>query len=190
MEIHTNRFVLRDFSATDVRAFLAYHADPRNSRFYTPEEARPEHAQHLLATFQDWAAEQPRKNYQFAVVQCREPHSLAGCAGLRGSGHPPHEAEFGMELAPDYWGRHAYAVEIGRALLGFGFGNLGLRVITGSTVSANSGITRLAEWFGAEIVATRPAPQRMAEQQGSSLDWRITKERWHQSKSRPNDRNA
>jgi RimJ/RimL family protein N-acetyltransferase len=178
MEIQTNRFLLRDFLASDAPAFLAYHADPRNSKFYGPDEAAPEHAEHLLTMFQEWAASQPRQNYQLAVVQRQEPYALIGCAGLRRAGLPPNEAEFGIELAPDYWGRHAYAIEIGRALLAFGFSELGVHVITGSTVSANAGIARLAEWFGAEIAATRPGPDWMAARDWSSVDWRITREQW------------
>jgi RimJ/RimL family protein N-acetyltransferase len=178
MEIQTNRFLLRDFLASDASAFLAYHADPRNSKFYSPEEAAPEHAKHLLTMFQDWATSQPRQNYQLAIVHRQEPFSLIGCAGLRRAGLPPGEAEFGMELAPDYWGRHAYAVEIGRALLVFAFSELGVRVVTGSTVSANTGIARLAEWFGAEKVATRPGPDWMGAQDWNRVDWRITREQW------------
>jgi len=176
MEIQTHRFLLRDFVADDAHAFLAYHADPRNAKFYGPEKAVA--AEELLSLFQDWAAQKPRQNYQFAVVQRQEPHALIGCAGLRRAGLPPDEAEFGMELAPDYWGRHAYAVEIGCALLAFGFRELGVRVITGSTVSANARITRLAEWFGAEIVGTRPGPEWMAVEGWSHVDWRITREDW------------
>ncbi len=178
MEIQTNRFLLRDFLASDAPAFLAYHADPRNSKFYGPDEAAPEHTEKLLRMFLDWAAQHPRQNYQLAVVQRQEPHGLIGCAGLRGRGLPHDEAEFGMELAPNYWGRHAYAVEIGCALLSFGFGELGLRVISGSTVSANTGIARLARWFGAEIVATRPGPEWMGAQDWRRVDWRITREQW------------
>ena len=124
----------------------------------------------LLATFREWAGQKPRQNYQFAGVQRREPHVLVGCAGLRRMGHLPDEAEFGMELVPDFRGRYAYAVEIGRALLDFGFGTISLRVITGSTVRANSAITRLTEWFRAEIVATRLAPEQMPNREWASLD--------------------
>ena len=184
MELRTNRFLLRDFVAADAPAFRAYHADPRNAKFYGPDEATPEHADHLLTMFQDWATHHPRQNYQLAVVQRQEPRSLVGCAGLRRAGLPPGEAEFGMELAPDYWSRYAYAVEIGHALLGFGFRELGVRVISGSTVSANVGIARLAEWFGAEIVATRPGPAWMTAQGWNSVDWRITHERWQQQESK------
>jgi RimJ/RimL family protein N-acetyltransferase len=34
--------------------------------------------------------------------------------------------ELGIELAPNYWGRYAYAIEVGRALLDFGFRELRL----------------------------------------------------------------
>lgn len=122
--------------------------------------------------------QQPRQNYQLAVVLRCEPYSLVGCAGLRRTGFPAGQAEFGMELAPDYWGHHAYAVEVGHALLDFGFRELGMRLITGSTVSANSRIARLAGWFGAEIVSTRPGPEWMAARDWSNVDWRVTREQW------------
>jgi ribosomal-protein-alanine N-acetyltransferase len=187
MELQTNRFLLREFLASDAPAFLAYHADPRNSKFYGPDSTPPGH---LLTLFHDWAAQQPRLNYQLAIVQRQAPLALIGCAGLRGAGLPPGEAEFGMELAPDYWGRHAYAVEIARALLSFGFTALGLRVVTGSTVSANTRIARLAEWFGAEIVSTHPGPDWMTAQGWCNVSWRIPLEQWRNRAPLPNDRNA
>ena len=173
MEISTRRFLLRDFAADDAQAFIAYRADPRYARLYAPEESTPQHSEYLLTLFRAWSAQQPRQNYQLAVVQRREPFALIGCAGLRRAGVPDGEAELGMELAPNYWGRHAYAVEIGRALLDFGFRDLGLKAITGSTISANARISRLAEWFGAEMVATRPGPDWMTERDWSHADWRI-----------------
>ncbi len=187
MELQTNRFLLRDFLARDAPAFVAYHADPCGSTFYGPDTTGPEQ---LLTMFQDWAAQQPRENYQLAVVQREEPHALIGCAGLRSAGLPPGEAEFGMELAPDFWGRHAYAVEIGRALLAYGFTELGLRVVTGSTVSANTRIARLAEWFGAEIVATHTGSDWMVAQGWCHVSWRITLEQWRRRVRVRTDRNV
>lgn len=184
MELQTNRFFLRDFIASDEAAFLAYHADPRYSEFYASEEVTVEHTEHLLELFRDWAAQEPRLNYQLAVVQSREPGVLIGCAGLRRAGQPLDTAEFGMELSPDFWSRHAYAVEIGRGMLDFGFRELGLGVVIGSTVSANARISRLAEWFGAEIVATRPGDAWMTAREFSHVDWRITRDQWQNRASR------
>jgi ribosomal-protein-alanine N-acetyltransferase len=69
MEIVTKRCFLRDFTAADTPAFVAYHADPRSHEFYGTDEATPGHAQALLALFTHWAGEQPRRNYQLAIVQ-------------------------------------------------------------------------------------------------------------------------
>lgn len=178
MEIVTKRFLLRDFVELDRSPFLDYQADPRSQIFYEPSEASPENSARLFETFCTWASEQPRLNYQLAIVQQREPHALVGCCGLRGRGCDAGEMELGIELAPDYWGRYAYAIEVGRALLDFGFNKLRLDAISGSTVSANVRIARLAEWIGAEVVVIRSGSTWMSERGWSEVDWRITREQW------------
>jgi ribosomal-protein-alanine N-acetyltransferase len=183
MEVTTARFLLRDFVQADRPAFLAYQADARNAAFYGPDEAKPEHAARLFETFQAWAAERPRRNYQFAIVQQREPHALVGCCGLRAAGCLTEEAEFGIELAAAYWGRHGYAFEVACALLDFGFDELKLAVISGSTVSANQRIVRMAEYFGAEVVTICSGAPWISVRNWSEVQWRITRERWATRKS-------
>jgi RimJ/RimL family protein N-acetyltransferase len=178
MEIVTKRFLLRDFVELDRSPFLDYQADPRSQLFYEPSEASPENSARLFETFCTWASEQPRLNYQLAIVQRREPYALVGCCGLRGRGFDAGEMELGIELAPDYWGRYAYAIEVGRALLDFGFRELQLTAIAGSTVNANVRIARLAEWIGTEVVAVRPDSAWLADRGWSEVDWRITKAQW------------
>lgn len=178
MEIVTKRFLLRDFIELDRSPFLDYQADPRNLTFYGPDEVSPEHAACLFETFQTWASDHPRLNYQLAIVQRQEPYALVGCCGLRGMECDAGEMELGIELAPTYWGRYAYAIEVGRALFDFGFRELGLDVISGSTVSANVRISRLAEWIGAEVVAIRPGLSWMSDRGWNEVDWRIMRERW------------
>jgi hypothetical protein len=95
------RFLLRDFNEGDQPALLAYHADPRSLEFYGPDDADRGHAQRLLETFKRRPAERPRRNYQLAVIQRREPEPLVGSCGLRSSGCKAGEAELGIELAPE-----------------------------------------------------------------------------------------
>jgi [ribosomal protein S5]-alanine N-acetyltransferase len=178
MEIVTKRFLLRDFVESDRSPFLNYQADPRSQIFYEPSEASHENSTRLFETFCTWASERPRLNYQLAVVQRREPYVLVGCCGLRGRGCNQGEMELGIELAPDSWGRYAYAIEVGRALLDFGFRELRLDLISGSTVSANVRIVRLAEWIGAEVVAIRQGSPWMSERGWSEVDWQITSAQW------------
>ncbi len=148
MEIITRRFLLRDFTEAERPAFIAYHADSRYLALSGPDGEDPQHSQSLFQMFRDWTSERPRRNYQLAVLQRQEPQALVGCCGLRGAGCELGKAELGIELAPAYWARHGYAIEVGRALLEFGFSDLGLQEIYGVTVDANAQIARLAEWFG------------------------------------------
>ncbi len=178
MELVTRRFLLRDFTDAERPAFIAYHADPRYLALAGPDEADPQHSERLLLTFSDWTSERPRRNYQLAILQRHEPHVLVGCCGLRGAGCERGKAELGIELAPTYWARHGYAIEVGRALLGFGFGDLGLQEIYGVTVDANARISRLAEWFGAEVVATRVGAAWMSPRGWNETEWRITRDHW------------
>ncbi|GAP96663.1 GNAT family N-acetyltransferase [Leptolyngbya sp. NIES-2104] len=178
MEIVTKRFLLRDFVEADRSPFLDYQTDPRSQLFYEPGEANLDYSTRLFETFCTWTSEHPRLNYQLAIVQRREPYVLVGCCGLRGRGCDAGEMELGIELAPDYWGRYAYAIEVGHALLAFGFGELKLEAISGSTVSANVRIARLAAWIGAEVVAIRAGSTWMSQQGWSEMDWRITRAQW------------
>jgi ribosomal-protein-alanine N-acetyltransferase len=180
MEIITGRFLLRDFDEGDRSAFLAYHSDPRFLAFYGPQEADPSHAQSLLETFRLWAEERPRSNYQLAIAPSREPQAMVGCCGLRATGCEGR-AELGIELAPEYWGRYGYAIEVTDALLEFGFCDLGLREIRGRTVSANARVARLARWFGAVALATRPVPARMLARGWRETEWRITRASWERA---------
>lgn len=174
----TPRLVLRDFTEAERSGFLAYHADPRYLALSGRDEADPAHSRHLFQRFRDWSSEQPRRNYQLAVLQRQEPQALVGCGGLRGAECEAGRAELGIELAPVYWGRYGYAIEVGRALLEFGFRDLGLQEIYGVTADANARVARLAEWFGAEAVATRPGATWMSTRGWNETEWRITRERW------------
>jgi len=177
MEIETRRFLLRDFVAEDAPAFEAYHADPRFLALYGPEASRPGHAGELLALFGQWAAERPRRNNQLAIVRRDDAQTLVGCCGLRTAGSGPGTGELGIELAPAFWGRYRYAIEVLQALAGFGFGALGLRTLHGRTVSANRSMVRLLEAFGA-TAAPGPAPEWMSARGWRPMEWRITRKQW------------
>lgn len=182
MEIVTNRFLLREFVDSDIPGFKEYHSDPRSLEFYGPEASKPEHARELVALFQAWAAERPRLNYQLAVTQRKGSQALVGCCGVRCSGSEPGTAELGIELAPRYWGRYAYALEVLHALVAFGFNTLELSLIYGRTVSANSRISRLISALGATAV-TLPAVDWMSDKGWAHIEWRMTRRQWEKSTS-------
>lgn len=178
MVIITRRFLLRDFTEDDRTAFRAYHADPRYRVLYGPAAAAPEDADKLLETFEIWSREQPRRNYQLAVVQRKRPQTLVGCCGLRLVGPGETRAELGVELAPEHWGSYGYAIEVVRVLIDFGFAELGLDEITGVTTSTNAPVARLAAWFGVTEFETRPGPEWLQARGGHEVVWRVAREHW------------
>ena len=182
MEIVTKRFLLRDFVDSDESAFLAYQADPRMLEFYGEEEAKPGHARELLDTFRKWAQERPRattSSQSSVATNHGGSWAAAGCAADTAA----YTTELGIELAPQEWGRHGYAIEVLRALAKFGFDELGLSEIHGSTVSVNVRIARLASSLGA--VATRQAtPAWMTARGWSRVEWRVTREQWEKGGAR------
>jgi len=175
MQIITKRFLLRDFVEDDVPAFLAYHEDPRALAFCGPQERQPGYGLELLERFTRWAAERPRRNYQFVIVQRREPRSLIGCCGVRTAESEQGTGELGVELAPTYWGRYGYALEAASAILDFGFDELHLQELYSRTVSANERVVRLARWVGA-VAGDRPTPYWMASPGWRCTEWRIKRQ--------------
>lgn len=181
MQIATKRFLIRDFDDGDRQAFLAYHQDPRYLAFYRPEDSAPSHANDLIDQFEAWANATPRQNFQLAIASRVNPTVLVGCCGLRLAGQLPGKAELGLELAAIHWGRYGYAIEIARALLGFGFGRLGLDEIVGVTSSANVPVRRLAQWFGAAEIESREGPASLSAHGWSESVWHITRDMWEKN---------
>lgn len=178
MEIVTKRFLLRDFIKEDEPAFFAYRAEPQYAEFCAPEEVAPSHTRKLLRLFSQWAAERPRRHYQLAIVLRRNSPELIGCCGLRREGYDSDWAELGIELAPQFWGRYAYAVEVANALIKFGFGDLGLKEIRGFSVSANRRVARLAQRYGFVAIGTPHSPEWMRERGWRQIEWQLTRESW------------
>ena len=178
MEILTTRFLLRDFVDSDESAFVAYQADPRMLEFYGDEAAEPGHAGQLLQDFRAW-----RRSCRDATSSSRSSgatkRDASWVCGLRGVDSAARSAELGIELAPGERGRYGYAIEVMRALAKFGFEELRLDELYGSTVSANVRIARLASSLGA--VATRLDTSAWMTARGwSQVEWRLTREQWQE----------
>ena len=177
MELVTRRLVLREFTASDLPAFLAYRADERYAAFYAAADLRPETTRRLLDDFRRWAAAEPRRNYQLAIAEAGVAHVAIGCVGLRTAGRPPRDAEFGIELAPSCWGR-GYAREAARALLAHGFDELRLATVGAVSVTANARVERLLRWLGFAAAGARPGPVWMAARAWTRTEWRLTRRGW------------
>jgi RimJ/RimL family protein N-acetyltransferase len=178
MRITTRRLLLREYTPDDLPELLAYQGDARAREFYGPHEASPDRVRELLDTFIRWAAERPRAHYQLAITRSGGGGSpLIGSGGLREIGVRAGQAELGLELAPEWWGQ-GYATEAARALLDFGFRELGLSAVRGITVTANTRITAVVRKLGFRPVGTQDGPAWMRERGWSETEWRLTRRDW------------
>jgi RimJ/RimL family protein N-acetyltransferase len=146
MLLTTERLLLREFTAQDCHAVLAYQSDPRYLRYAPWTHRLPEHVERLMQVCIGWQHEQPRCKFQLAILQ-QTTHQLIGSCGIRmATAHAP-EAELGYELHPDHWGQ-GYATEAARCILAFGFQTLRLQRVWAECLTENTGSVRVLERLG------------------------------------------
>jgi RimJ/RimL family protein N-acetyltransferase len=178
MEFMNERILLREFAETDISALHAVHSDPRVLRFYPPELGTLEHARMLVDMFRQWASENPRQNFQFAIVDPKTDILLGSC-GIRGKGCPPRLAEFGIGVHPDWWGK-GIAQEAAKTILRFGFSQLDLFEVHGVAVSHNEAVKKFVRRLGFSPGSPRRGDPWMTERGWSAVDWVITRETWNE----------
>ncbi|MGX6606752.1 GNAT family N-acetyltransferase [Micromonosporaceae bacterium Da 78-11] len=125
-ELRTDRLLLRQWRDDDLDVWAEMNADPE-VREYFPELLTREHAAESLAWFRDELAE---RGWGWWAVEVTATGAFIGMAGLDpvDEGVPFHGVEAGWRLSRSAWG-HGYATEAARAVLGYGFDQLGLREI-------------------------------------------------------------
>ncbi len=146
MEISTDRLVLREIVESDWPAVLAYQCDPRYLRFYAWTERSEYDVRAFVTMLSHLKLEQPRRKFQLAVTLPEDGRLIGNC-GIRRKPENEWEADVGYELAPEHWGRR-YATEAARAMVSFGFGELGLHRVSSWCIADNVASARVLEKLG------------------------------------------
>ncbi|MFL5807146.1 MAG: GNAT family N-acetyltransferase [Roseiflexaceae bacterium] len=146
LPLHTQRLALRDFAAEDWFAVHGYAADPEVARYmdWGPNSDAETRAfiERVLVIRQ--AA--PRRDFELAITLRADGRLIGGC-GIHVSNPRNREGWIGYILRRDCWGQ-GYASEAARALLGFGFGALGLHRIYATCDLRNLASARVLEKIG------------------------------------------
>jgi ribosomal-protein-alanine N-acetyltransferase len=146
MILTTERLLLREFTENDWHTVFAYQSDPRYLRYSPWTHRLREKVERLVQDFIRWQHEQPRCQYQLAIV-LQTTHLLIGTCGMRMAMAHAQEAELGYELHPDYWG-HGYATEAAWSMLAFGFHTLPLQRVWAQCLAENRASVRVLERLG------------------------------------------
>jgi len=144
MELTTERLVLREFAADDVEAVQDYASDPEVCRYVEWGPNSVDATRAFLALAMQESVAEPRETFTFAVT---EAGRLLGAAALVVVSHAHQRGSLGYVLRRDTWGR-GLATESARALIRFGFEELGLHRIEATCDPRNAGSARVLEKAG------------------------------------------
>lgn len=131
----SDRLVLREFLPSDDDAVQTYASDPVVTQFLLWGPNTIEDTRGFIADAIEHSRNPRRTIFELAVVHSRS-QTLIGGAGLSVTGAERDEGVIGYVFNRDFWSR-GYATEAAKALLRFGFEQLGLRRISATCDSGN-----------------------------------------------------
>ncbi|HEU4882182.1 MAG TPA: GNAT family protein [Longimicrobium sp.] len=181
MILHTERLVLREFTADDWQPTFAYENDPRYLRFYERDAVTERQCQALIYQFILWQGEQPRGKAQLAITLA-DTGQVIGNVGVRRETAAESLADMGFELSPEHWGR-GYATEAARAMVDWGFGEWGLERIHAHCVSENVASARVLERVGMRLEVRLRDHQRFKGRFWDLSLYGILKSEWQASRT-------
>lgn len=132
----TECLILREFKEKDWQAVHEYASDPEVVRYLTWGPNKGEDTRAFVRRAIVRQQEQPRQNYELAVMLKEEDQLIGGC-GINVSDRHHKEAWIYYFLNRSYWGR-GYATEAANALLEFSFSKLKLHRIFATCNPENS----------------------------------------------------
>lgn len=145
--MRTEHLTLRELTPADEAAVHAYASDPEVTRFMIWGPNTTEDTRTFVTRAVATAQTQPRTNFDLAVV-ITETQTLIGGAALRLTDQ--HTGEIGYVLHRDHWSK-GYGTEVAKALLQFGFRDLGLERITATCDPDNDASARVLQKAGLQF---------------------------------------
>ncbi|MCB9101528.1 MAG: GNAT family N-acetyltransferase [Anaerolineales bacterium] len=176
MQLETSKLILREYSAHDLAAILAYQTHPAYLRYYPWSRRTRSQVESFLHQLIEWQTAQPRLKFQLAV-ELKETRELIGSCGLRKSQDTSFEGELGYEIDPHYWGL-GYATEAVETMVKFGFDTLQLHRVFASVIANNIGSRRVLEKLGFTYEGQLRENQRFKDRWWDTALFGLLKHEW------------
>ncbi|MCR2803483.1 GNAT family N-acetyltransferase [Paenibacillus soyae] len=143
--LRTDRLILRPFRKEDARDMLHYLSDPEVMKHYgmAPFSAEEEACEEV-----DWYDSLLEKGTGIRwALTLGEDAPVIGSCGYHQLDRRHNRAELGYELAREHWGRGLMSEAL-RAILAYGYGELGLNRIQALVEPANAASTAMLRKLG------------------------------------------
>jgi ribosomal-protein-alanine N-acetyltransferase len=149
--LETERLHVRPFTLDDEAAVFALASDPEVAHFVRFEAHRTTAETHAFLRL---VLEHYRRGDPFAwAIVRREDDRLIGSCGFVSQARERRSAEIGYWLGKPYWGK-GYAVEAARALVRFGFEQMGLERVEAKCFVENRAGQRVIDKLGMRFEGT------------------------------------
>jgi [ribosomal protein S5]-alanine N-acetyltransferase len=151
--LQTERFTLRLLELTDAADVERYAGDREiaSTTMNVPHPYPPGGAEPFIKATREGA--ERGTSFSFAITR-REDGAFVGVIGLRGI-HPDHKrAEMNYWVGKPFWGQ-GVATEAARAVLRFGFEDLGLNKISAAYMTRNPASRKVMEKMGMTYEGTQ-----------------------------------
>jgi RimJ/RimL family protein N-acetyltransferase len=146
-ELMTQRLMLRELGELDWPAVHEYASDPEVVRYMLWGPNTAAESLGFVQRAMEYRCEQPRMVYDLAVIIKAQGRLIGGCGIQVLDNSDDREGEIGYCFNRRYWG-HGYATEAARALVEFGFSELGLHRISATCDPENVPSARVLEKIG------------------------------------------
>lgn len=172
----TERLVLRELRPSDAVAVAAGAGDRRVAR-YLIQVPSP----YPIALARNWVLHRIAwwdlgRGVTFAVTQPDAPDTLLGTISLRRYVRD-RRAELGYWLAASMWG-NGFASEAARAVVDFGFGELGLARVYAQVLAGNHASLRVLEKLGMVSEGTKRQHVNKARRLHDVLLYGLLRDEW------------
>jgi RimJ/RimL family protein N-acetyltransferase len=147
--IRTKRLLLRDLRSRDREAVHEYSSDPEVVQYMDWGPNTDEDDKEFLERAMTVREENPRRDFTLAIV-LKDTRRLIGSCGIHESGPADREGWIGYCLSRQYWGR-GFGTETAKALLDYGFNNLGLHRMFATCMPANTASAHVLEKTGMQL---------------------------------------
>jgi ribosomal-protein-alanine N-acetyltransferase len=149
--LETNRLLLRPLELGDAPAIHAYQSDAEFHRYVSTEP--PTSPEVIGEMVKDWLALAAEKRRPVWVMVAKESHRVIGTISFNALGLKNSCGQLGYEVAREQWGK-GIATEAVRAVLGHGFGTMGLNRIAAYCWDGNVASQRVMEKAGMRYEGT------------------------------------
>jgi [ribosomal protein S5]-alanine N-acetyltransferase len=145
-DMDTERLIIREFGAEDFDSVHLYASKPEVTKYLPFGPNSEKETRMFLQKAMDYKRQNPRNDYEFAVVLKKDNTLIGGC-GIYITDTSNKEGSIGYCFDNQFW-RNGYASESANALIRFGFESLKLHRIFATCHPENIGSAKVLERVG------------------------------------------